>query len=515
MSAAPASILAAFAARVAVDPDRPCVIWEGETLNYGRLAALATGYTARYRELGVTRGDRVALFLPSSPTFLAAYLGAHATGAAAVLVNTQYREVELRHILGNSEPRVVVTDEAGIALLAPALATLDPQPFVEIAAPFRHEAGPVATLDGPLPEPGDLAVLAYTSGTTGRSKGAMLTHGCLGANSAAVTAAWGWSERDLLLLTLPLFHIHGLGVGVHGTLLSGAALDLRPHFDAADVLDSLATGRHTMFFGVPTMYVRLVAEARARSKTSTPQAPIPNPQSPNPQPRLFVSGSAALAPQTFAEFRELFGQAILERYGMTETGMNLTNPLDGERRPGTVGGPFPGQEARIVDVRTRAPLPDGETGEIQVHGPHVCAGYWRNPAATAEVFHADGWFSTGDLGWRSADGYYTITGRAKELIISGGYNIYPREIEETLLEHPAVQECAVYGLPDPEYGERVVAAIVPADPAAPPAPDELAAFCRDRLAAYKRPREVRFVTALPRNAMGKVEKHRLQAGGDV
>jgi malonyl-CoA/methylmalonyl-CoA synthetase len=500
VSAAPASILAAFAARAAAEPGRACVIWEGDALSYGRLAALAAGYAARYRALGVVRGDRVALFLPSSPTFLAAYLGAHAAGAAAVLVNTQYREVELRHILGDSEPRAVVTDEAGAALLAPALATLDKRPYVELAAPYRHEPGPAGAVDGPLPEPGELAVLAYTSGTTGRSKGAILTHGCLAANSAAVARAWGWTERDLLLLTLPLFHIHGLGVGVHGTLLSGAALDLRPHFEAAEVLAALATGRHTMFFGVPTMYVRLVAQAKT-------QSPIPHP----PSVRLFVSGSAALAPQTFAEFRQLFGQAILERYGMTETGMNLTNPLDGERRPGTVGGPFPGQEARIVDVRTRAPLPDGETGEIQVRGPHVCAGYWRNPEATAEVFHADGWFSTGDLGWRSADGYYTITGRAKELIISGGYNIYPREIEETLLEHPGVQECAVYGLPDPEYGERVVAAVVPADPGSPPAPDELAAFCRERLAAYKRPREVRFVAALPRNAMGKVEKHRLRA----
>ncbi len=197
---------------------------------------------------------------------------------------------------------------------------------------------------------------------------------------------------------------------------------------------------------------------------------------------------------------------------MTETGMNLTNPYDGERRPGSVGAPFLGQAARVVEPRTRAELPDGSVGEIEVRGPHVCAGYWRNPEATAEVFHADGWFSTGDLGWRSADGYYTLTGRAKELIISGGYNIYPRELEELLLEHPEVQECAVIGMPDPDFGEQVVAVIVPTNPAQPPTPEELAAFCRERLAAYKRPRAIYYVAALPRNALGKVEKHRLKGG---
>lgn len=227
--------------------------------------------------------------------------------------------------------------------------------------------------------------------------------------------------------------------------------------------------------------------------------------------RLCVSGSAPLAPQTLAEFEALFGQRILERYGMTETGMNLTNPYAGERRAGTVGMPFPGQEARVVDVRSREPLPAGEIGEVQVRGPHVCAGYWRNPAATAEVFHADGWFSTGDLGRRDGDGYYTLTGRARELIISGGYNIYPREVEELLLGHPAVAECAVFGAPDADLGEQVVAAVVPADPASPPAREELARYCRERLAAYKRPRSIHFVAALPRNAMGKVQKHELKA----
>ena len=511
------SIIAACAAHAAANPERPCLIWEGQTLSYGQLAGLASGYATRYRELGVTPGARVALFLPSSPSFVAAYLGAHAAGAAAVLVNTQYRQVELHHILGDSAPQLVVTDAAGAAELGGLLDELPEPARLLLLDPYQHEPWAIGTLAGPFPAPHELAVLAYTSGTTGRAKGAMLTHGSLAANSAAVAQAWRWTAADHLLLTLPLFHIHGLGVGLHGTLLAGASLELRPRFDAAEVLDSLASNTHTLFFGVPTLYTRLIAEAQSRlsdnqASPSGYRLSARALRAASPGYRLFVCGSAPLSPQTFAAFEELFGQRILERYGMTETGMNLTNPYDGERRPGSVGAPFLGQAARVVEPRTRAELPDGSVGEIEVRGPHVCAGYWRNPAATAEVFHADGWFSTGDLGWRSADGYYTLTGRAKELIISGGYNIYPRELEELLLEHPEVQECAVIGMPDPDFGEQVVAVIVPTNPAQPPTPEELAAFCRERLAAYKRPRAIYYVAALPRNALGKVEKHRLKGG---
>jgi malonyl-CoA/methylmalonyl-CoA synthetase len=247
------------------------------------------------------------------------------------------------------------------------------------------------------------------------------------------------------------------------------------------------------------MYTRLIAQARQHEQ--------------RPQPiRLFVSGSAPLDVQTFTEFEQLFGLRILERYGMTETVMNLTNPYDGERRPGTVGQPFPGQEARIVDVESRHPVPDETPGEIQVRGPHVFKGYWNRPDATAEAFDADGWFSTGDLGWLSADGYFTIAGRARELIISGGYNVYPREIEEVLLGHPAVVEAAVLGLPDPDLGEQVVAAIVHRETGATPEPlaADLITLCRDQLAAYKKPRRIVFVDALPRNALGKIQKHILK-----
>jgi malonyl-CoA/methylmalonyl-CoA synthetase len=342
------------------------------------------------------------------------------------------------------------------------------------------------------------AVIGYTSGTTGRAKGALLLHSNLMANITAITTAWRWTPEDRLLLTLPLFHTHGLMVGLHGTLFMGASVVLRRKFDAGDALAALDDDPAiSLFFGVPTMYGRLVAEAQQHGV-------------PRRRPRLFVSGSAPLSPHLFTEFEQAFGQRILERYGMTETGMNLTNPYDGERRAGTVGGPFPGQEARIVDVSARSPLPPGEIGEIEVRGPHVFAGYINRPDATAEAFDADGWFKTGDLGWVSEDGYFTITGRARELIISGGYNIYPREVEDVLGAHPAVAEVAVLGAPDADMGEQVVAVVVPKAGEAPPAED-LIAFCRERLASYKKPRRVVFVEALPRNALGKVQKHLLSA----
>jgi malonyl-CoA/methylmalonyl-CoA synthetase len=340
-------------------------------------------------------------------------------------------------------------------------------------------------------------VIAYTSGTTGRSKGAILLHRNLVANIEAICEAWHWTADDHLLLTLPLFHTHGLMVGAHGTLFAGASAELRRKFEATEVYDALLEGSFTMFFGVPTMYTRLLREAEAHEERPRPL-------------RLYVAGSAALSPQAFERFEELFGERILERYGMTETIMNLTNPYDGERRPGTVGGPFPGQEARVVDIETREPLPAGEVGEIEVRGPHVFEGYLNRPEATEEVFDKDGWFSTGDLGSVSEDGYYTISGRAKELIISGGYNVYPREVEEVIEGCPGVAEVAVVGLPDEEYGERVTAAVVREDPDL--TAEKVTEFFRDEIANYKKPRRVIFVDGLPRNALGKVLKHKVREG---
>jgi len=489
-----ASIAEAFMYNATQMPEKTCIHFEGTTYSYAWLQKRAEAFAGALRAWGIEPGDRVALFLDNCPDFLAAYLGIWLAGGVVVLVNTQYRQVELRHILSDAGVRLCITDRERLPELDRVRADLpDLEAVVDVDVQLDAFLASGYDYAPNLPFADDLAVIAYTSGTTGRSKGAMLLHRNLIANITSLREAWHWMADDHLLLALPLFHAHGLMVGAHGTLTAGATMTLHRRFDAAPIYQALCTEPLTLFFGVPTMYIRLLAEATAHPER-------------RPRPlRLFVSGSAPLSPQTFAEWHALTGQVILERYGMTETIMNTTNPYDGERRPGTVGLPFPRQEARVVNVRTREPLPDGETGEIEVRGPHVFAGYWQRPDATTEAFDADGWFATGDLGHRSADGYYTISGRAKELIISGGYNIYPREVEEVLAQCPGVAEVAVIGLPDAEFGEQVAAVVVRNDPAL--TAETLIAFCRDQLASYKKPRTVHFVDTLPRNALGKLQKH--------
>jgi malonyl-CoA/methylmalonyl-CoA synthetase len=496
MSTYPASIVEAVVHHSERTPDTICLRFEGTAITYALLRSRIEAFARALHTWGLRGGDRTALFMGNSPEFLAAYLGTHLAGGVVVLVNPQYRQVELRHILHDAGVRICFTE---------------PQLHHEIdrvQSDLPHlqaiiETGPVldtflmagSPYEFTFPHGEAIAAIAYTSGTTGRSKGAVLLHRNQIANIRAVCQAWHWTRNDQLLLTLPLFHVHGLMVGVHGTLYTGASVDLRRSFNAAEVYDTLLAGDVTMFFGVPTMYARLVAEATSRTERLHPI-------------RLFVSGSAALSAETFDQFEQRFGQRILERYGMTETLMNLTNPYHGERRAGTVGMPFPGQEARVVDKGTRRPLPPDTDGEIEVRGPHVCASYWNRPDATAERFMGDGWFRTGDLGRVSVDGYYTITGRATDLIISGGYNVYPREVEELLQQCPGVHDVAVVGLPDPDLGEQVVAVIVRNDPGV--GEEQIVSFCRQHLASYKKPRRVLFVDALPRNALGKVQKHMLR-----
>ncbi|MFL5346413.1 MAG: acyl-CoA synthetase [Hyalangium sp.] len=510
----PYSLLEVFLEHARKTPERLALIFGSERYTYGELARRVTAFAQALLRRREEPGERVALFLENSPQFVIAYLGAQYAHCIVVLVNTQYRQVELDHILTDSETRTCITGAAGAAELAPLLAglpalrqiiTVEPvaTPLPASITTLSFDALLAEPIDEQrlMPVPGDIniAALGYTSGTTGRSKGAMLRQSNLLSNIRAVTEAWRWTAEDRLLLALPLFHTHGLMVGLHGTLYTGASVDLRRRFVASEVLESLRDDPAlTMFFGVPTMYSRLLEESRRAGIRPRPL-------------RLMVSGSAPLSPQLFQEIEATFGQRILERYGMTETIMNTTNPYDGERRPGTVGMPFPGQEARVVDVRSREPVADGEVGEIEVRGPHVFAGYWRKDEATRESFDPDGWwFRTGDLGLRDTDGYFHITGRARELIISGGFNIYPREVEEVLASHPGVGEVAVLGLPDPDFGEQVVAVVVPA--AGQPAPDAqaLVDWCKDRLASFKKPRRVEFVEQLPRNALGKVQKHVLR-----
>lgn len=487
-------------------PERPAIFFADQQISYGQLASDIERFAQALKTWGLKPGDRVALFLENCPAFVVAYLGTHLAGGIVVLVNTQYRQVELSHIMTDAGVSLCVTGSDGAQAMRrlslpdlKALVVVDGEAGSlgpESIAFANFMAGSNGASDLAMPKAEDPAVIGYTSGTTGRSKGALLSHRNFVANVRAVTTAWHWTQDDHLLLALPLFHAHGLMVGMHGTLFKGARVTLRARFEAASILSTLHKDASiTLFFGVPTMYTRLLAETERQGV-------------PGQMPRLFVSGSAPLSPQLFAGFVQRFGQTILERYGMTETIMNMTNPYEGERRAGTVGGPFPGQEARVVDVSTRQPLPTGEIGEIEVRGQHVFSGYWKRPDATAEAFGPDGWFKTGDLGWSSADGYYTITGRARELIISGGYNVYPREVEDVLEGHPDVAEVAVIGLPDSDLGEQVVAVVVAREGCEPDAA-EIIAFCREQLASYKKPRQIVFVDALPRNALGKVQKHLL------
>jgi malonyl-CoA/methylmalonyl-CoA synthetase len=338
--------------------------------------------------------------------------------------------------------------------------------------------------------------MIYTSGTTGRPKGAEITHQNLISNLESLHQAWGWQEDDILLHALPIFHVHGLVVALHGALYAGATVLLMRHFDARQALQNLVAQRCSLFMGVPTIYQRLLSVEDAGSFDLGHM-------------RLLTSGSDRLPDETFHAFREVFGHTLLERYGMTETGMNLSNPLEGERRPGSVGLPLPGVEARIADADSGEILPDGQVGEVQIRGSHVFKGYWQQQDKTARVFTSDGWLRTGDLGLQEPDGYYVLKGRSKDLIITGGLNVYPPEVERVLAEYPGVETSAVIGCPDPEWGERIVAVVVP-EPGATMRADEVTAFCRARLAAYKCPKELHIAADLPRNAMGKVQKNELQ-----
>ena len=501
------NLLDLFAIPLRRSPEKTALRFLGESgetvLSYAGLFTEARSLAAGLQARGIGKGDRVAFFLGNRPDFVTAFLAVLHLGAVLVPVNLAYRRREIAHMLGDAEPRLLLTERDQLA----ALDDLEEgeRPSVEhvvLAEELGAWRGDPAAFVPPLVDGSDLALLLYTSGTTGRSKGAMITHDNVLATLTGLLAAWGWEPDDDLLLTLPLFHTHGLVVGLCCALAAGATVSLRRRFDAAGAAAGLLGGGPTLFFGVPTMYVRLVEELRRRREGGeTPDLA---------RLRLFCSGSAPLDPETFAAFRDLTGHEILERYGMTETGMNLSNPYAGPRLPGTVGRPLPGVSARIVDAEGRD-VPSGETGELLVRGGNVFEGYWRAPEKTAASFTRDGagrrWFHTGDLARRDpATGAFTLLGRRHELIISGGFNIYPREVEEVLTTFPGIREAAVVGRPHPEWGEVPVAFLVVERP---PDEAELAAFCKGQMAGFKVPRAFRVVEALPRNALGKVQKHLL------
>jgi malonyl-CoA/methylmalonyl-CoA synthetase len=451
--------------------------FEDRTFTFGELDARSNRLAGLFAGRGLRAGDRLSVYLANCVETIDVYLACVKLGVICVPINILYRDREMAHILRDAEPAAVVSDldfECPVPIWRPAELTGE-------AASLPADR-PATVLEGDSP-----AGIVYTSGTTGASKGAVLTHHNFAANALNLLTCWQISSADRLLLGLPLFHVHALGNGLHCWLISGCRMRLLARFEHAKAADTFLDFRPTLFFGVPTIYVRLleIPEDQAREIGGFM--------------RLFVSGSAPLAAQVLEEFRARFGHVILERYGMSETLMNIGNPYVGERRPGSVGLPLPGVSVKLVE------------GELYLKGPNVFAGYWRGEDATRAAF-VDGWFRTGDLAERSADGYYTLRGRRSDLIISGGFNIYPREIEEFLQEQEEVAEAAIIGVPDRVRGEVPVAYVVlksAIDCAV------LAERCRAKLASFKAPREFVVVERLPRNAMGKVQKHLLAGRGSA
>ena len=457
-----------------MDPTRPVLHDPAGWVTAAELDERTRTLAGRFTHAGLVPGDRVVMSAIASVDLACAHVAALRAGLVVVPMNGSYREREVAHVVSDAKPAAAVVDDTErarwIAAVAPDALIVDPA--VDLPD------GETPALDAAAP--GDLALLGYTSGTTGAPKGAMLTHGNLLAGVEALRIAWRWKSDDRLVLALPLFHAHGLCVGLHGTLVCGGSAVLLPHFDVEAVLDAAVDHDATLFFGVPTMYSRLAASRRVHELARL---------------RLCVSGSAPLAGDLHRQLAVGAGVEVLERYGLTETLMDVSNPYEGERRPGAVGFPLP-----LVDVEL-APLTD----EIMVRGPNVFPGYWMRPDATRGAFDGD-WFHTGDIGSWDDDGYLHIVGRSKELIISGGFNVYPREIEDVLLQHPGVVDVAVVGTPSAEWGETVTAVVVangPRDEAA------LLAFAAEQLAPFKTPRIVRYVDELPRNALGKVLRNEL------
>ena len=472
---------------------------DGTSLTYGELLARAGRAAKALAELGVEPGDRVAVQVDKSSDMIALALACFKAGAALLPLNTAYTLAELEYFLADAAPTLTVCRPVSLGLVRDLAAKLGLKAVESLGVKrdgtFAERIASAPAEFATVPRAADdLAAILYTSGTTGRSKGAMLTHDNLASNALALVDLWRFTERDVLIHALPIFHTHGLFVATNVALLAGATMILQPRFDADAIMSAMP--RATSLMGVPTFYTRLL-EHPGLTREATAHM------------RLFVSGSAPLLAETHQRWRETTGHAILERYGMTETNMITSNPYDGDRRPGTVGFPLPGVALRIADPETGVELAQGEVGVIEVKGPNVFKGYWRMPEKTAAEFRADGFFITGDLGKIDADGYVHIVGRAKDLIISGGFNVYPKEVEGEIDALTGVVESAVIGVAHPDFGEGVTAVVVRAAGAALTEEDVLAAL-EGRLARYKAPKRVIFVDELPRNAMGKVQKAALR-----
>ncbi|MCO6384826.1 malonyl-CoA synthase [Oceanicola sp. 502str15] len=474
------------------------ILHDDRTITHGAFLAMAARFANALTAAGLAPGDRLAVQIEKSPEALALYAAAVRAGVVFLPLNTGYTADEVSYFVENSGARLLVCDPARAEALGPVAArfgaelrTLDATgegSFAQSAAGMPEEFDTVERRED------DLAAFLYTSGTTGRSKGAMLTQANLLSNCVTLAELWKFTAEDVLLHALPIFHTHGLFVATNVTLAAGGAMIFLPKFDIDAVLTLMP--RATTMMGVPTFYTRLLGDARFTAELAGPM-------------RLFISGSAPLLAETHRQFEARTGQRILERYGMTETNMNTSNPYDGERRAGTVGFPLPGVELKITDPATGAELPQGEIGQIEVRGPNVFKGYWQMPEKTAAELRDDGFFITGDIGVVDDEGYVSIVGRGKDLIISGGYNIYPKEIEALLDDQPGVLESAVIGVPHADFGETVLAVLVP-EPGVKPDMAAIEAEVADKLARFKHPRRMVILDGLPRNTMGKVQKNLLR-----
>lgn len=499
--------------------DRKAVAIETPQRNYtwADIDRISAQYANLFASLDMPAQARIAVQVEKSPEALALYLGTLRAGLIYLPLNTAYREAEIEYFLNDAQPAVVVCSARNYEWVqrlsaqagAAHVYTLEEDGSGSAADAAAQQSDHFHTSHN---QQDDLAAILYTSGTTGRSKGAMLSHGNLGSNAQVLHDYWGWQSSDVLLHMLPIFHVHGLFVAAHGALLAGARTVWLPRLDIDQALHYLP--RCTVMMGVPTYYVRLLADARFTREICA-------------RMRLFVSGSAPLLPDTFNEFRERTGHTILERYGMSETLMLTSNPYfpeDGERIAGTVGRPLPGVGVRVVDEDDQE-LATGHIGNVQVRGPNVFCGYWRMPDKTRQEFTEDGWFRTGDMGvWGNVvssseeqsaavqavpDDYLSIVGRGRDLIITGGYNVYPKEIESVIDQMPGVLESAVIGIPHPEFGEAVVAVVVPRQ-GAEIHPPSVQAQLKTQVANFKVPKRVYVVDHLPRNTMGKVQKNILR-----
>ena len=466
--------------------DKPSLFLADGMWSYSDLIDTVNGLASVLQQQGIKKGDRLVVQVEKSAENLALYLASLRMGAVYVPLNTAYTDRELDYFIEDSEPTLFVGRDSRADVVS---LTLDEHGKGSLMDSIDDASvvPDVVDLDD-----SDLASILYTSGTTGRSKGAMLTHGNLHSNAVALTDCWGWRKDDVLLHALPIFHVHGLFIASHCALLNGTPMIFLPKFEVHEVFERLPDC--TVLMGVPTFYTRLLS------------LPALTPDYVD-HVRLFISGSAPLTEVTFREWKEKTGVEILERYGMSETIINTSNPLDGERVAGTVGFPLPGLNLRISDSEGKE-LPRGEIGTIEVSGPAVMKGYWRMPEKTKEEMRQDGYFITGDLGVQDGEGRVSIVGRGKDLVISGGFNVYPKEIESVIDELPGVQECAVIGVPHADFGEAVVAVVVPDkdDLSLEDVKSEIAGS----LAKFKQPKAVVNVAELPRNTMGKVQKNILR-----